>query len=109
MASYQSKYGVSLAKDIDDEWGLDINTVKEHICKKLAAQAKALGVTGIYFGDYQKINDIDTLNNWINNAAAKIRNAMNNATEKYKAGDAMMFHLSRNQFKDLLLHKLLLI
>lgn len=88
VASYQSKYGVSLAKDIDDEWGLDINTVKEHICKKLAAQAKALGVTGIYFGDYQKINDIDTLNNWINNAAAKIRNAMNNATEKYKAGDA---------------------
>lgn len=88
VASYQSKYGVSLAKDIDDEWGLDINTVKEHICKKLVAQAKVLGVTGIYFGDYQKINDIDTLNNWINNAAAKIRNAMNNATEKYKAGDA---------------------
>ena len=81
-------YGVSLAKDIDDEWGLDINTIKEHVCKKLALQAKKLGLTGIYFGDYQKINDLTKLEEWIIKASQKIAHHMDNAKEVYYATNA---------------------
>ena len=66
----------SLAKDIDGEYDLDINDVKTYICKKLVTQAKNIGLTGIYYGDYMKINDIATLETWIDNTAAKIRAAM---------------------------------
>lgn len=88
VSEYQRMYGVSLAKDIDDEWGLDLNTVKEYICKKLVDQAKSLGIKGIYYGDYQKINDLKSLQTWINNASSKIINTMSNATETYYATDA---------------------
>ncbi len=88
ISEYQRMYGVSLAKDIDDEWGLDLNTVKEHICKKLVDQAKSLGIKGIYYGDYQKINDLKSLQTWINNASSKIINTMSNATETYYATEA---------------------
>lgn len=39
----------TLMKDIDEEWGLDINTVKEYLTKKLIDQAKTLKIdlTGI--------------------------------------------------------------
>lgn len=88
VSEYQNMYGVSLAKDIDDEWGLDLNTVKEHVCKKLVDQAKKLGINGVYHGDYRKINDLASLQNWINNAASKVRNAMSKATTTYYATDA---------------------
>ena len=88
ISEYQRKYGVSLAKDIDEEWGLDLNTVKEHICKKLVDQAKSLGIEGIYYGDYQKINDLNSLQNWINNASSKIISHMTNAKETYYATEA---------------------
>ena len=87
ISEYQRMYNVSLAKDIDDEWGLDINTVKEHICKKLVDQAKSLGIQGIYYGDYQKINDLNSLQNWINKASSKIISTMSNAKETYYATD----------------------
>ncbi len=88
ISEYQRMFNVSLAKDIDDEWGLDINTIKEHICKKLVVQAKSLGIQGIYYGDYQKINDISSLQKWINNTSAKIINTMSNAKETYYATNA---------------------
>lgn len=88
VSEYQRMYGVSLAKDIDEEWGLDLNTVKTHVCKKLVEQAKKLGIKGIYYGDYQKINDLNSLQNWINKVASKIINTMSNATETYYATDA---------------------
>ncbi len=87
VSEYKEMYNVSLAQDIDDEWNLDLNTVKEHICKKLVEQAKSLGIEGIYYGDYQKINDLKTLQTWIDNAASKIREFMSNATETYYATD----------------------
>lgn len=88
ISEYQRIYGISLAQDIDDEWGLDINTVKEHICKKLVDQAKSLGIQGIYYGDYQKINDLNSLQNWINKASSKIISTMSNAKETYYATEA---------------------
>lgn len=88
VSEYQRLYNVSLAKDIDDEWGLDLNTVKEHVCKKLVQQAKTLGLKGIYYGDYEKCNDIASLQRWINNASSKIMNYMSGATETYYATEA---------------------
>lgn len=67
-----------LAKDIVEEYGLNINDVKNNICKNLYTQAKNLGLTYIYFGDYQKIDDIDKLCKWINKASDKIISAMEN-------------------------------
>lgn len=72
----------SLVKDIDDEWGLDISHVKQYICKPLVNKAKNLGLTGIYWGDFNKINDINQLDAWVNKAAAKIRTAMNGYNTK---------------------------
>ncbi len=75
----------SLVKDIDEEWNLDINDVKMYICKPLVAQAKILGLTGIYYGDYAKIDDIATLDKWVHNVSARIINAQNsynNSKEK---------------------------
>ena len=67
----------SLVKDIDEEFGFDINDIKTYICKSLVTQAKKLGLTGIYYGDYAKINDIATLENWVNNVSTKIINTQN--------------------------------
>ena len=64
----------SLADAIDGEMGLNINHVKQYICYPLAHQAQVMGIPGIYFGDYQKINDMDKLNEWINKSSEKIRN-----------------------------------
>lgn len=97
ISEYQRKFGVSLAKDIDDEWGLDINTVKEHICKKLVDQAKSLGISGVYYGDYKKINDLQTLQNWVNNVSSKIINNMSNAKETYYATDAEEVTVARTR------------
>lgn len=85
ISEYQRMYGVSLAKDVNDEWGLDLNIIKEHVCKKLVDQAKSLGIQGIYYSNYEKINDISSLQKWINNASAKIINTMSNAKETYYA------------------------
>ena len=87
VSEYQKKYNVSLAKDIDDEWGLDVKTVKEFVCKNLVDQAKRLGIKGVYYNDYQKITDISTLEKWINNVSNKIINHMKNAVETYYATD----------------------
>ena len=89
VCEYYKKFGTSLAKHINDEWGLDINTVKKYVCEKLVNQAKAIGLKGIYYGDYLKIKDIDELEKWIDDASAKIRAAMAKATETYtvKAGE----------------------
>ncbi|MCM1003264.1 MAG: FHA domain-containing protein [Candidatus Gastranaerophilales bacterium] len=88
VSEYQKLRKVSLAKDIDDEVGLDIQTVKEHICKKLVDQAKSLGIGGVYYGDYQNIKDLSSLQKWINTVSAKIINKMSNATVSYYATDA---------------------
>lgn len=66
----------TLAQAIDNEWGLDIITVKEYICPQLVALAKNKGVTGIYYGDYMKINDMKSLNKWIENAKTRIKIAL---------------------------------
>lgn len=85
VSEYKRMYGVSLAKDIDDEWGLDLNTVKEHICKKLVDQAKQVGLK---CSDYNKINNLSSLQNWINKVSEAIINKMPNATETYYATEA---------------------
>ena len=72
----------SLVKDIDEEWGLDINHVKQYICKPLAAKAKSLGLTGIYYGDFNKITDINQLDTWVNKAAARVQAAMEGYNSK---------------------------
>ena len=87
VSEYQRIYGVSLAEDIDDEWGLDLNTVKEHIYEKLVDQAKSLGLQGTY-SNYQKINDLALLQNWITQVSSTIINTMKNAKETYYATEA---------------------
>lgn len=66
----------SLAQAIDDEWGLDATTVKEYICPALVKLAKNKNISGIYFGDYMKKQDIKSLNNWINNASTQIKTSL---------------------------------
>lgn len=71
-----------LAKAIDGELGLDIDTVKTYICKNLVAQAKVLGLTDISENDYKDIDDVHKLSQWIDNVSAKIRIAMDKVVEK---------------------------
>lgn len=71
-----------LAKAIDGEVGLDIETVKTYICKNLVAQAKVLGLTAISENDYKDIDDVHKLSQWIDNVSAKIRIAMDKVVEK---------------------------
>ena len=83
VSEYKNLTKNSLAKDINDEYGLDINDVKTYICKKLVAQAKNIGLTGIYYSNYMKTYDIGELDEWIDKTAQKIRAAMelnNNST-----------------------------
>lgn len=75
-----------LAKDLVGENGFDIKDVKEYICKKLYDQAKNLGLTGIYYGDFNKINDIDELVKWIEHASWKIMKAMDNTSSNVDQG-----------------------
>ena len=88
VSEYQRKYNVSLAKDIDDEWGLDIDTVKIYVCKKLVEQAKSLGIKGIYYSSYMNIKNLNSLQNWIKVTSTAIITAMKNAKETYYATDA---------------------
>ncbi len=60
---------------IDDEIGLDMSQIKKYICKNLVTQAKKLGLTGIYYSSYENINDINSLNSWVESISKKIRNA----------------------------------
>jgi len=76
LSEYDKTYTNSLAKDIDEEWGLDITTVKEKICAKLVEQAKELNIKGVDKSGYQAIKDIPTMENWIKEVSAKIEKAM---------------------------------
>lgn len=67
----------TLAQAVDNEWGLDIITVKEYICPQLVALAKNKGVTGVYYGDFMKLNDMQSLNKWIENAKTRLKIALN--------------------------------
>ena len=78
----ENKNKRSLVKDIDEEWGLDINHVKQYICKPLVDKAKSLGLTGIYYGDYNKITDINQLDTWVNKAATRVQAAMEGYNSK---------------------------
>lgn len=100
ISEYQSMYKVSLAKDIDDEWGLDLNTVKEHICKKLVDQAKSLGIKNLYYGDYAKLNDIASLQKWINTVSSKIMGAMGQAKTSYYATNAEEAQIQQSKSKE---------
>ena len=63
----------SLMKDIDEEYGLDINTVKEYIGKKLVEQAKILGVNLDGLRSLEKITDIDELNDLLKIISQKVK------------------------------------
>ena len=77
----------SLAQAVDNEWGLDATTVKEYICPALVKLAKNKNISGIYFGDYMKKQDIKSLNNWINNASTQIKTSL--GVNKAKSLDAV--------------------
>ena len=81
VQEYQKKYGVSLAKDIDDEWGLDINDVKKYVCPKLKAQMDELGIK--LTKNYTEINTLKGLEQWIKIASEEIIKKMERATETY--------------------------
>ena len=67
---YTEKYKSSLAKDIDDEWGLNYKHVHLYICHKLEMRAKQLEIP---VKDYRKITDIGGLNKWINDISEEIQ------------------------------------
>lgn len=66
----------SLAQAINNEWGFDEVTVKEYLCPALVKLAKNKNIKGIYFGDYMKQPDIESLNEWITNAATNIKSSL---------------------------------
>lgn len=82
LNDYSDRKGSTLPQDIINEIGLDINTVKQYVCKPLTIKAKELGVSGIYFGDYFKIQDINKLNKWIENATNKVASATDKTSRK---------------------------
>ncbi|MBR1776942.1 hypothetical protein IJ750_07715 [bacterium] len=59
----------TLASAIDNEWGLDIETVKKYICRPLAERAKQVGAN---VGSYANIKDINGINNYINKSIKSI-------------------------------------
>ena len=64
---YKKIAGQSLADAIDEEWGLDIKTVKEYLCKPLLEQAKSLD---IYWAntaeqEYKNITSMESINHFI--------------------------------------------
>ena len=81
VQEYKSRYNVSSAKHIDDEWGLDVDTVKEFVCKKLAQQLKDLGIK--LSKHYTEYSTIKGLEQWIDVASKAIIKKMENATETY--------------------------
>ncbi len=64
----------TLASAIDNEWGLDLKTVRKHICEPLVARAKAVGLTNIT--NFDAINDINVMNKEIKSLVKQIEKAI---------------------------------
>ena len=71
-AEYKKLAGETITNALDNEIGLDIDDVKNYICKNLVSRAKAIGLTGINIRDYSNINDIKTLSAWVEKTAQRI-------------------------------------
>lgn len=56
----------SLIYAVDNEWGLNIEDVKSKICRPLITRAKALNMQNVTHKQYQEIDDIDKLNDYVN-------------------------------------------
>ena len=68
---YKRTRGESLAEAINNEWGLDIKTVKQYVCTPLIQQASILGIK-VDTDKYVRAKDIKSLNNFINLLIGKI-------------------------------------
>lgn len=85
VREYQRLTHDTLANAIDDELGLDITTVKQYLCQPLVEQAKKFGLK-IKSSDYQSIDDVYKLGQWIERVSNDVRIAMEKVLDK-NAGD----------------------
>lgn len=67
----------TLASAIDNEWGLDVDEVKQYICKPLVVRAKDLNIEGISDEQYMNLGNIEDVNNFINSTVKKIKSVEN--------------------------------
>ena len=74
--AYVIRFYPSLAKDVDEEWGLDFSHVKEYIVKPLIAKMDELGI------EYAPVSENTDLPAWIEQAAGSIREANEETREK---------------------------
>lgn len=69
LQQYKKIANNDLAIDVDDEFGLDVNNVKQTICAKLYERSQELSLQDIKPCDSDNIKDV---NIWINDVAEKI-------------------------------------
>lgn len=77
---YKKIAGQSLADAIDEEWGLDVETIKQYICKPLIEQAKEMDIswTDSAEEEYKNLTNMDSINRFINKWSDKIIEVGNN-------------------------------
>lgn len=73
ILEYEKLSKNSLMKDIDNEYGLDINTVRDYVGKKLVEQAKELGINLDGIRSLNKISDFEELNDMLKIISQKIK------------------------------------
>ena len=76
----------SLMKDIDKEWGLNVNIINEKLGKKLLSQAKFLGINIEGMRNLDSINDITEINEMLNMLTKKVKTCQDtiNKAEKLR-------------------------
>lgn len=76
--------GESLASAINNEWSfnsdykLDLDTIKQKICKNLVEKAKTSGLTDVYHGQYLQLKNIKEVNTFINSVITKLSTVQKN-------------------------------
>lgn len=75
---YKKISGQNLADAIDEEWGLDIKTIKKYICEPLIEQAKELNMyfIGSAEENYNNVTSMDSINKFINKWSSGIIEVM---------------------------------
>ena len=67
VTEYKKISGQNLADAIDEEWGLDVKTIKKYICEPLIEQAKELNMYFINSAEerYNKMTSMESINKFI--------------------------------------------
>ncbi len=79
VIEYKKIAGQTLADAIDEEWGLDVETIKRYICKPLIEQAKEMNMLWAESAEdeYKCLTNMDSVNRFISKWADNIIDVAN--------------------------------